>query len=61
MKTRVLFVDDDKVALNGYKLTLGKKFDITTALNGPEAIEIVKSSKEFAVVVSDFNMPGMNG
>lgn len=61
MATRVLFVDDDPMLLSSMERCLGLRFDIDTALSGPEALELIESGKEYAVVVSDMRMPGMDG
>lgn len=59
---RVLLVDDDKFMLTGLAGVLSKRFLITTAIGGAEGVEILRSTAEpFEVVVSDFQMPGMNG
>jgi len=62
MNKRILFVDDDENVLNGYKRFYKRMFDIVTTDSPKDAIQIVKNSKEdFAVIVSDMNMPDMNG
>jgi sigma-B regulation protein RsbU (phosphoserine phosphatase) len=61
MKDKVLLVDDDAMILSGLKRQLRKQFHIETALSGEEAMSKVKESGPFAVIVSDFHMPGMNG
>jgi serine phosphatase RsbU (regulator of sigma subunit) len=40
---------------------LRNQFNIETVLSGDEALEIIKTNGPYAVVVSDFLMPGMNG
>lgn len=61
MKDKVLLVDDDAMILSGLKRQLRKQFHIETAQSGEEAISKVKEKGPFAVIVSDFHMPGMNG
>jgi len=61
MADRVLLIDDDPNVLSGLKRQLRGSFDVTTATGGAEAMEIVKTSPSFAVVVSDMQMPEMNG
>lgn len=61
MNRKILFVDDDPNILSGYKRALRKEFDIYTAEGGLEAISIIKSESEFAVIISDMRMPGMDG
>ena len=61
MKHRVLLVDDEQRVLDGYRRNLRKDFDLQTAASGREALEMVHPAVPFAVVVSDFQMPEMNG
>jgi len=61
MAARVLFVDDDQHILNTFRLTLRRLYDVHTALGPEEALRMVAEEGPFAVVVSDFKMPRMNG
>ena len=61
MKDKILLVDDDALILSGLKRQLRKHFDIETALSGEEAMDKIKNNGPFAVIVSDYQMPGMNG
>lgn len=61
MKYSILFVDDEANILNGYKRNLRKYFTIHTALGGEEALAILAKHKDIAVIVSDMQMPEMNG
>lgn len=57
---RILIVDDEQTILDTSLRTL-HNFDVTTAL-GPEiGLQLVEDSGPFAVVVSDYKMPYMNG
>ncbi len=59
---RVLLVDDDKFILTGLAGVLAKHFLITTAIGGAEGIAAMQASEQpFEVVVSDYQMPGING
>lgn len=61
MKEKVLLVDDDAMVLAGLKRQLRNQFNIDTALSGEEALKQVLKNGPYAVIVSDFMMPGMNG
>lgn len=61
MKNKILLVDDDAMVLAGLKRQLRAQFRIETALSGEEALKIIDEKGPFAVVVSDYYMPGMNG
>ncbi len=61
---RILFVDDEANILSGYKRNLHNLFDVATAFSGAKGLEMIKDSlntEPFAVIVSDFRMPEMDG
>jgi len=59
---RVLLVDDEPNVHEAIKRKLASKFEITSALDGPGALELLATqSTPFAVIVSDMRMPGMDG
>lgn len=58
---KVLFVDDDNLVLEGIKRQLRREFDISVAIGGQEGLATLEREGPFAVVVSDFNMPRMDG
>jgi len=58
---RVLLVDDDLDLLHGLRRQLRGKFHPVTACGVEEGLRILAEEPEFAVVVSDYQMPGMNG
>ncbi|HVS17903.1 MAG TPA: HD domain-containing phosphohydrolase [Planctomycetota bacterium] len=57
----VLMVDDDARLLDGFRRQYHKALQFTTALGGAEGLEAVRSKGPFAVIVSDYQMPNMNG
>jgi response regulator RpfG family c-di-GMP phosphodiesterase len=59
--SKILFVDDDELVLSGITLTVGREFDVSTASSGMEGLELLEKEGPFAVIVSDFNMPQMDG
>jgi sigma-B regulation protein RsbU (phosphoserine phosphatase) len=61
MRTKILLVDDDEMLLAGLKRQLRNKFRVETAISGEEAVKMVEEKGPYAVVVSDYMMPGMNG
>jgi serine phosphatase RsbU (regulator of sigma subunit) len=58
---KILFVDDDANLLASFRRQLRKKYQIETALGGPEGLELVNQNGPYAVIVSDFRMPHMDG
>lgn len=61
MNEKVLFVDDEPNVLQSIQRGLRKQFDVHTAEGGEAAIELLRNGDQFAVIVSDMRMPGMNG
>ncbi len=62
-KPRLLCVDDEPELLQNIRLVLRKKFDVTTAQSGAEALALFDDEEcaPFDAVVSDMRMPEMNG
>ncbi|MDP2847497.1 MAG: response regulator [Humidesulfovibrio sp.] len=61
MNRKVLFVDDDVNLLESFKRQLRKKAELVTAEGAKAGIEAAARQGPFAVVISDYSMPGMNG
>ncbi|MFP5307688.1 MAG: response regulator, partial [Gammaproteobacteria bacterium] len=61
LRPRVLCVDDEPNVLQGLTLQLGRRWRVLTALNGAEALEILRAEPRIAVVISDLRMPSMDG
>lgn len=61
MNRRLLWVDDDPQMLSTIAKCLRGQFDLYTALNVDDALFLIDSSEPFAVVVSDYEMPGADG
>jgi predicted signal transduction protein with EAL and GGDEF domain len=60
-KPRVLCVDDDSNILCALRATLRREWDVTTALSAAAGITAIDTYGPFAVVVSDLQMPGVDG
>lgn len=61
MKIKVLLVDDEKDFIESLAERLQlRDFDVSTALNGIDAINLIKQN-EFDVIVLDVKMPGKSG
>lgn len=56
----ILFVDDDPQLLEAMSRLLHRRFDVTGAADGNQAIALA-AERQFTVVISDYSMPGMNG
>jgi len=58
---KILFVDDDQNLLDSYYRSLRKTHDLEIALGPRVGIEYVKTRGPYAVIVSDYSMPELNG
>jgi response regulator RpfG family c-di-GMP phosphodiesterase len=61
MNRKVLFVDDDVNLLESFRRQLHKKAELVTAEGSRAGIEAAARQGPFAVVISDYRMPVMNG
>jgi DNA-binding response OmpR family regulator len=60
MKSILVVDDDHELRENIREILAGEGFDVDTAKNGSEALEIV-NRRDFAVVLLDLVMPGLSG
>lgn len=61
MTDKILLVDDELLLLQSLRRELGLNYNITTAESGAEGLEKIANSGPYAVVISDFRMPKMDG
>jgi CheY-like chemotaxis protein len=57
----VLCVDDEPRVLDGLRLTLRRRFEVSTATSGAEGLAVLKQMAGAAVVIADMRMRGMDG
>ena len=60
-KINLLYVDDELINLELFRLTFKLDFNVITAESGFNGLEILKANPEINIVISDMKMPGMNG
>lgn len=63
MKNRIIFVDDERQILSGFKRMLygmRKEWEMGFAPSGPDALELMEST-DYAMIITDMRMPGMDG
>lgn len=61
MSEKILFVDDEQNLLDAMRRQFRGRFDVATAVGGHEALKVLQDQGPFAVIVSDYRMPLMNG
>ncbi len=60
-KAKILLIDDEVNVLNAYRRNLRLEYEIIVGQGGEQGLAMIKKHGPFAVVVSDFKMPGMDG
>jgi EAL domain-containing protein (putative c-di-GMP-specific phosphodiesterase class I)/CheY-like chemotaxis protein len=60
-RARVLCVDDDPTVLAGLRSFLSPDYAVSTATDAIAAVHLIETSEPFAVVVTDLQMPNMDG
>ena len=58
---KILIVDDDDSFLSSMRRIMRSHFEITTTTDPVQALKLIEHQGPFAVVISDFRMPFMNG
>lgn len=61
MNAKILFVDDDANILASFRRRLGRRYYITTAMSGEQALEVLVNQGPFAVVICDERMRRVSG
>lgn len=61
MSTKILFVDDDGSMREAMQRGLRKSFAVEVASSGLEALNRIATDGPYAVMVTDMQMPMMNG
>lgn len=56
----ILCVDDEENVLQMFRRTLGRQFNTINSASADHALKLLKEH-EFAVIISDYNMPDING
>jgi len=61
MDRKIMLVDDDELVLSSYKRVLHREYKMTTVQGAETALEMFKAKGDYAIIISDMRMPGMNG
>jgi CheY-like chemotaxis protein len=60
-RVKILCVDDQQIQLEVLKNILGNDYDVTTCDSGRDALGLLNEGREFEVLLSDYQMPEMDG
>ena len=59
---KILVVDDsDIIRKQVCNLVSGLGYTVLDAIDGSKALDMVKSGEDIDLIISDYNMPGLNG
>ena len=61
MNSSVLCIDDEPSMLGAYRCFLRSDYDVVTTAGCREALTVLAERGPLAVVISDLQMPGMDG
>jgi len=61
MNDKILCIDDEVNVLEGFQRNLRKQFSIDIAVGGKQGLQMMEEKGPYAVVVTDMQMPEMNG
>lgn len=59
-RIKILYIDDEENNLNSFKAAFRREYEVTTAISGIAAIEILKT-QSFEIIITDQRMPQMTG
>lgn len=60
-KVKILYVDDEDLNLQIFKIHFGSKYDVFVARDGFEGLKVLDKELGIIIVISDMKMPEMNG
>ena len=61
MIRKILYVDDELINLELFRVTFRKEYEIFTSLSANKGLEILESDPAIGLIISDLKMPQMNG
>jgi CheY-like chemotaxis protein len=60
-RAKILVIDDERWVVEGLADLLEGSFEVLTAMDGTEALDMLKLHRDLAVIISDLHMPNMDG
>lgn len=61
MRPKIVLIDDDSKILETHAMLLKSRYEVVTAIDGANGLLALKGDDETALIMSDYDMPGMNG
>lgn len=60
-KVTILYVDDEPTNLLLFEINFSRNYNVLSAESGIEGLKKLEGNEDIIIVISDMNMPGMNG
>lgn len=60
-KVTILYVDDEPTNLLLFEINFKNNYNVISAESGTEGLKKLEGNEDIIIVISDMNMPGMNG
>jgi len=60
-KIKILYVDDEEINVFLFKHNFSENYEVVTALNGMEGLDLLDRHADIQFIISDMNMPEMSG
>jgi len=60
-KLKIMYVDDEEMNLQLFKLNFNRKYEVITAESGISALNLLEEHLDTVIVISDMKMPIMTG
>ncbi|MFC2090690.1 response regulator [Bacteroidota bacterium] len=58
---KILYVDDEPINLQLFKINFRKKYQVLTAIDGFSGLDVLDQNQDTIFIISDMKMPGMSG
>ena len=60
-KQKILYIDDEEINLELFKINFDNEYSILTAGSAQQGLDLLKKETDIEVIISDLKMPGMSG
>ncbi len=60
-KPKLLYVDDEPINLMLFEVNFRKRYEVITAEDAIQGLQLLDEHKDFKIVISDMRMPKMTG
>lgn len=60
-KTKIIYVDDEEINVMLFQINFSVNHEVYTGNSGYQGLELIEQHPDVKVIISDMNMPEMNG